>query len=369
MHVRYSPLPQQFADVDEVFDELRALVASGDFTLGKVVDEFEHIFAKAAGTKYAIGVGSGTDSLKLALKAIGIGPGNEVLTNANTFFATAGAINEVGATPTFVDCDDTFCMDVNLLEDAITPRTKALMPVHLAGNVSNMPRIMEIANKHSLPVVEDGCQSLLGELNGTKVGSWGIATGFSMHPLKIINVWGDAGIVVTNDAEMDRKLRLLRNHGLRNRDEMEIFGYNSRLDSFQAVVGKWMLQQIHDLVDKRIEAAKYYDEGFRDMPGVRIPPIADGVKHVYLLYILFAENRDALLEHCLKNDIEAKIHYPIPLYQQEALKPLGIPPGTFPVTDGHSRDCITIPVDQHLSREEQDFVIDTVRDFYKGPGA
>jgi dTDP-4-amino-4,6-dideoxygalactose transaminase len=175
--------------------------------------------------------------------------------------------------------------------------------------------------------------------------------------------------VVTNDAEMDRKLRLLRNHGLRNRDEMEIFGYNSRLDSFQAVVGKWMLRQIHDLVDKRIAAANYYDEGFSDLLGVRIPPIADGVKHVYLLYILFADNRDALLEHCVKNGIEAKIHYPIPLYQQEALKPLGIPPGTFPVTDGHSRNCITFPVDQHLSREEQDFLINTVRDFYKGAGA
>ena len=366
MHVRYSPLTQQFAEVDEVFDELRALVASGDFTLGRDVDEFEKIFAEIAGTEYAVGVGSGTDSLKLALKAIDIGPGDEVLTNANTFFATAGAINEVGAVPTFVDCDDTFCIDVELLEAAITPRTKALMPVHLAGNVSDMPRIMAIAEKHGLPVVEDGCQSLLGELHGTKVGSWGIATGFSMHPLKIINVWGDAGIVVTDDAEIDRKLRLLRNHGLRNRDEMEIFGYNTRLDSFQAVVGKWMLRKIFDIVEGRIAAAAHYDEGFRDLDGIRIPPIGDGVKHVYLLYILFAEDRDALLEHCLQKGIEAKVHYPIPLYRQQALKSLGYAPGAFPVTDRHSIDSITFPVDQHLSRDEQDYVIDTVREFYAG---
>ena len=364
--VRFSPLGQQFAEPDEIFNELRALVRSGDFTLGQVVAEFEKMFAAAIGAKHAIGVGSGTDALKIPLKALGIGPGDEVLTAANTFYASVGAIVEVGARPTFVDCDDSFCLDVDQLEAAITPKTKALMPIHLTGNVADMPRVMEIAKRHGLPVVEDGCQSLLGERDGHKVGSWGVATAFSMHPLKIINVWGDAGIVVTNDDKMDKKVRLLRNHGLKSRDEMEIFGYNSRLDSVQAVVGKWILQQAPDIVDKRAQAAEYYDQGLTGIPGIRIPPRQDATRNVYLLYMVFANDRDALLKHCLERGIEAKVHYPIPLYQQNALAPFGYKAGDFPATDRHSRDCVSFPVDQHLSRAEQDYVIETVRAFYRG---
>lgn len=366
MRVRYSPLPQQFADPEPIFKELRALVASGDFTLGKPVREFEELFAATVGVKHAIGVGSGTDAIKIPLKALGIGPGDEVITAANTFYATVGAIAEVGATIVFVDCDDTFCVDPTQLERAITPRTKALVPVHLTGDVAEMPRIMEIARRHNLPVVEDGCQSLMGDYNGTRVGKWGNATAFSMHPLKIINVWGDAGIIVTDNDEMDRAVRLLRNHGLRNRDEMEILGYNSRLDSTQAVVGKWMVRQLPDIAAKRAEAAAYYDQGFADIPQVRIPPRRPYTKKVFLLYILFVEDRDALLACCLKRGIEAKIHYPAPLHLQDALRHLGYKPGDFPVTERHCRDTISFPVDQHLSRAEQDYVIETVRDFYKG---
>ena len=366
MRVRYSPLGQQFAEVDEILADVRELVVSGDFTLGKPVAEFEAMFAALIGTRHAIGVGSGTDALKLSLKALDIGPQDEVITCANTFYATAGAINEVGARPVFVDCDDTFCMDVDRLEAAITPRTKALMPVHLTGDVADMPRIMEIAEAHGLPVVEDGCQSLLGELDGRKVGSWGIAAGFSMHPLKIINVWGDAGIVVTGDDEMNRKLRLLRNHGLKSRDEMEILGYNSRLDSVQAVVGKWVLRRAEDIVEKRIANAAYYDAAFREVPEVRLPPRRNRTRNVYLLYMIFAEDRDRLYQYCLNHGVEAKIHYPIPLYQQEALSHLGYGAGDFPVTDRHARETISFPVDQHLRRAEQDYVIETVRDFYSG---
>lgn len=364
-HVRFSPLGQQFADVDEIFDELRDLVRSGDFTLGKPVAEFEEMFAAAVGVKHAIGVGSGTDALKIPLKALGIGPGDEVLTAANTFYASVGAIAEVGATPRFIDCDDTFCLDVDQLEAAISPRTKALMPIHLTGDVADMPAVMEIAARHGLPVIEDGCQSLLGERDGTKVGAWGVATGFSMHPLKIINVWGDAGIVVTNDDEMNRMVRLLRNHGLKNRDEMEVFGYNSRLDSVQAVVGKWIVRQVGDIVTGRAARAAYYDDGLADIPQIRIPARQADTRHVYLLYMVFAEQRDALLDHCLKRGVEAKVHYPIPLYQQQALASLGYKPGDFPVTDRHARDCISLPVDQHLSRAEQDYAIDVVRSFYR----
>ncbi len=366
MRVRYSPLAQQFAEVDFVFDEMRALVKSGDLTLGKVVQEFEQLFSVTVGVKHAIGVGSGTDALKIPLKALGVGPGDEVITAANTFYATAGAIAEVGAKIVFVDCDDTFCLDVSQLEQAITPRTKAIIPVHLTGDAAEMPRIVQLARKHKLRIIEDGCQSLMGEYKGKRVGTWGDATAFSMHPLKIINVWGDAGIVVTNDDEMDHRVRLLRNHGLRNRDEMEVFGYNSRLDSLQAVVGKWMLRQIHDIVAGRIAAAAYYDQGFHEIPQVRVPARRKETKNVYLLYILFVEDRDALLKHCLARGIEAKVHYPIPLHLQDALRPLGYKAGDFPVAERHCRETISFPVDQHLNRGEQDYVIDTVRDFYSG---
>jgi dTDP-4-amino-4,6-dideoxygalactose transaminase len=366
MDVRYSPLAQQFAEVDAVFDELRVLVTSGDFTLGKPVREFEEMFAATVGVKHTIGVGSGTDAIKIPLRALGIGPGDEVITAANTFYATVGAIAEVGARPVFVDCDDTFGIDVDKLERAITPRTKAIVPVHLTGDVVEMPQIMEIAARHKLAVVEDGCQSLMGEYRGQRVGTWGIATAFSMHPLKIINVWGDAGIVVTNDDEMNRKLRLLRNHGLRNRDEMEILGYNSRLDSVQAVVGKWMLRQLGGIVAGRIAAAAYYDAGFKTVLQVRIPPRRDYTKNVHLLYILFAQDRDALLAHCIAMGIEAKVHYPIPLHLQDALRYLGYQAGDFPVSERHCREGISFPVDQHLSRAEQDYVIETVRGFYAG---
>ena len=353
MRVRYSPLAQQYADPEPIFAELRELVASGDFTLGKPVGEFERLFADMLGVRYAIGVGSGTDACKLPLKALGLGPGDEVVTCANTFWATVGAINEVGARPVFIDCDDSFCLDVQQLEAAITPRTKAIMPVHLTGDAADMPKIMQIATRHKLPVVEDGCQSLLGEIDGKRVGSFGIASAFSMHPLKVINVWGDAGVVVTDDTEMDRKLRLLRNHGLKNRDEMEILGYNTRLDSVQAVVGKYIVRQTRSIVEQRAKNAAYFDAGLEDMRGVRIPPRNPRVKHVYLLYVLFAERRDALLKYCTERGIEAKVHYPIPLYQQKALAHYGYQAGAF-------------PVDQHLSRAEMDYVIETVRNFYAG---
>ncbi|MDP6952727.1 MAG: DegT/DnrJ/EryC1/StrS family aminotransferase, partial [Alphaproteobacteria bacterium] len=210
------------------------------------------------------------------------------------------------------------------------------------------------------------CQSLLGTHNGRLAGTFGVAAGFSMHPLKIINVWGDAGIVVTDDDEMNRKLRLLRNHGLANRDEMEILGYNTRLDSLQAVVGKRMISQAPDIVRMRAEKAAFYDAGFAEIPQITIPPRNQGSTHVFLLYVLFAEDRDALVQHCLDAGIEAKVHYPIPLYLQKALAHLGHKRGDFPISDRHAADVISFPVDQHLSRDEMAYVISTVREFYEG---
>ena len=361
---RYSYLPEQFSDPSAIFDELRRLVATGDFTLGKPVREFEERFAELIGVRHAIGVGSGTDALRLPLKALGIGHGDEVITAANTFIATVGAIHETGDRAVLVDCDDSFCLDVGLVKRAITKRTKAIMPVQLTGDMTDMTALMRIADRHGFAVVEDACQGILAEIDGRRAGTWGIAAGFSLHPLKNLNVWGDAGVVVTDDDEIDRKLRLLRNHGLQNRDEIALLGCNSRLDSVQAVVGNWLIGQTGAITEKRIANAAYYDKAFAGIPGIRVPPRRRNVKRVYHLYMVFADRRDALFKHCLESGVEAKIHYPVPLYLQNGLKHLGYKAGDFPVTDRHAREVISFPVDQHLTRDQQDYVVETVRRFH-----
>jgi dTDP-4-amino-4,6-dideoxygalactose transaminase len=255
-------------------------------------------------------------------------------------------------------------MEVSQVEAAITPRTKAILPVHLTGYMTDMRLLMPIAQRHGLPVVEDACQGILADIEGKRGGSWGVAAGFSLHPLKNLNVWADGGVVVTNEDAIGDKLRLLRNHGLKNRDEVQILGYNSRLDSVQAIVGNWLIGQTEDIAEKRIANAAYYDRAFAEIPQLRLPPRPTDCKRVYHLYIVFAEDRDSLFDYCLSHGVEAKVHYPIPLYQQEGLRHFGYKPGDFPVTDRHAGEIITFPADQHLSRDELDIVIETVRRFY-----
>jgi len=364
MHVRYSYLRQQFEDCDDLWRQLKEFVPTGDFTLGKPLAEFERRFAALIGTKHAIGVNSGTDALKLSLEALDVGPGDEVITAANTFVATVGAICEVGATPTFVDCDDTFCMDVAKVEAAITSNTKALMPVHFTGYMTDMKKLTPIARQHNLIVVEDACQSILGAIDGKNAGTWGNAAGFSLHPLKNLNVWSDGGVIVTDDDALDQKLRLLRNHGLADRDTVVLMGHNSRLDTIQAVVGNWLIPKTKIIADARIANAKFYDDQLGRIKGIRIPPRIPNMRCVYHLYIVFAERRDELLKFCINRGIEAKIHYPIPIYRQPALKHLGLKEGDFPITDRHTAEIITFPCDQHLSNAQMQFVIDTVAEFY-----
>tara|TARA_X000001036_G_C20642246_1_gene791597 strand:- start:381 stop:1484 length:1104 start_codon:yes stop_codon:yes gene_type:complete len=365
MKVRYSYLKQQFSNCNDLWMNLKKFVATGDFTLGRELSKFEKSFAKLIGTKYAVGVNSGTDALKLSLKALKVGYGDEVITAANTFVATIGAITELGAKPVYVDCDDTFCLDVKQVEKKISRKTKCIIPVHFTGYMTNMPELIKISKKRKIPIVEDACQSILGEVNGKKAGTWGEMGAFSLHPLKNINVWSDGGIITTNNSKFYKTLKLLRNHGLSNRDTVVINGYNSRLDTFQAVVGNWLLPQAKKIASKRIQNAKYYDKHFSQIKEIQIPPRPKNFKIVYHLYIIFAEKRDALLKYCLKKGIEAKVHYPIPMYLQKSQKNLKHSWGDFPVTDSHTKKIITFPCDQHLSKKQTNYVIKTVRDFYK----
>ena len=365
MKVRYSYLKQQFSNCPELWADLKKFVQTGDFTLGKPLQVFEKKFAKLIGTKYAVGVNSGTDAIKLPLKAIGIKPGDEVITAANTFVATVGAITELGAKPVFVDCDDTFCMDVNLIEEKITKKTKAIVPVHFTGYMTDMRTLMPLSKKYNIPIVEDACQSILANINNKNAGTWGIAGSFSLHPLKNINVWSDGGVITTNKYSLYKKLILLRNHGLVDRDTVKICGYNSRLDTFQAVVGNWLLPSAKSISNQRIKNAKYLDKELSKINEIIIPPRPKNFRIVYHLYIVFAVRRDELYKYCLKKGIEAKIHYPVPIYRQEAYKYLKHKKGDFLVSDEHAKKIISFPCDQHLSKKQLKYIVDTVNRFYK----
>ena len=365
MKVRYSYLKEQFNHCPSLWRDLKKFVKTGDFTLGKPLLKFEKKFAQLMDSKFAVGVNSGTDAVKLSLKVLNIKPGDEVITAANTFVATVGAITELGAKPVFVDCDDTFCMNVNLVEKKITKKTKAILPVHFTGYMTNMVQLNKISRKYKIPIVEDACQSILAEINGKKSGTWSDFGAFSMHPLKNINVWSDAGIIITNKKKIYNHLRFLRNHGLKNRDNVEICGYNSRMDTLQAVVGNWIIPKAKSIAKKRIINANYLDSHLSKLKEVRIPPRIKNYKIVYHLYIVFVKNRDKLLKYCQRKGIEAKVHYPIPIYRQKAFKYLNYKRGDFPVTDRHCKEIITFPCDQHLKMKQLDYIIKIVNDFYK----
>ncbi len=365
--VNWSYLPKQFNDknIQDILKLLSKFVPTGDFTLGKPLKEFEEKFAQMIGAKYALGVNSGTDAIKLSLKALNVGPGDEVITTANTFIATIGAIAENYATPILVDCTDNFCMDVNQVESKITSKTKAIVPVNLAGQMADLPKLMEIAKKYDLPIVEDSCQCILGNIEGKCAGTFGITGAFSLHPLKNLNVWGDGGMIVTNDDQMYDKLSLLRNHGLRDRDTVEIMGCNSRLDTQQAVIGNWLIDQVDFITDTRIKNANFLDNSLKEIPEIIIPPRFSNRKLVYHLYMVHAKNRNKLYDFLRSEGIQVKIHYPVPVYQQPAIAKYGYKKGDFPVTDSQSNSLISLPAHEHLTQDQLQYMIDKITDFYR----
>ena len=363
MEVPFSYLKRQFANPDAILEEIRHWIVKGTFTLGEPVERFERAFAELIGVKHAIAVGSGTDALFLSLKAMGIGAGDEVITAVNTFVATAGAIETSGARIRFVDCDSRFVMDPEQLEAAVTPRTKAIIPVHYTGQPADMDAIEAIARKHGLAVIEDACTAIDGSYRGRRCGAMGRTAAFSLHPLKNLNVWGDGGLITTGDDDLMEKLKLLRNHGMRNRDVYEFYAYNSRLDTIQAVVGLHLIKEAHAITERRIAIAQCYDRAFRECPGLTVPPRSTEERHVYHLYIIQSDRRDALLKHLKAKGISAKIHYPIPLHLQPASAHLGYAKGDFPVAEAQAQSMISLPAHQHLSQAEVDYVIDRVTAF------
>lgn len=364
MRVRYSYLPQQFQRPDEIIDRIRQVVAQGDYTLGAPVLAFEQHFAERLGASHAVAVASGTDALALALKAVGIRPGDDVITAANTFVATVAAIQQIGAHPVLVDVTDNYVMDTALLEGAMTQRTTAIVPVHLAGEPVDMGAVCAFAEKYGLVVVEDACQAVGAAINDRKVGTFGDAAAFSFHPLKNLNVWGEAGMVVTSSTDIAERVRRLRNYGLKNRDEFDELGWNSRCDSIQAIVGDWLLPKLYVINAGRRLNANLYDRAFRGIAQIQLPPARDGYKRVHHLYMMQAEQRDTLVAHLQVKEIEAKVHYPIPLHLQKGVAHLGYKVGDFPVSERQAARVVSLPVDQHLSQGQIDYVIEQVHLFY-----
>lgn len=364
MKVKYLDLPKQFKD-EALWREIKKIFETCQFIQGPEVERFESKFANLCGTPYALGLNSGTDAIFLALRALNIGPGDEVITVPNSFVSTAGAIIAADAKPVFVDVAADYNMDVNRIEKAITPRTKAILPVHLTGNPADMVKITEIAKKKGLSIIEDAAQAIMASINGKPVGSFSDAGCFSLHPLKNLNVCGDGGVLTTKSREIYEKVKFLRNHGLKNRDAIEFFGYNSRLDTIQAVVAEYGMQNLKAIKEKRQKNAQTYDQGLKDLNGfVTLPPRQEKVEQVFHTYVIRVQKRTELIRYLEENGVETKIHYPIPIHLQKPCQELGYKKGDFPVCEKQAEEILSLPIHQYLEEEQLDYVIDRIKKFY-----
>jgi dTDP-4-amino-4,6-dideoxygalactose transaminase len=345
---------------------IQDIIENNRFILGDEVNEFETKFAEYCGVKYAIGVGNGSDALEISLRGYGIGKDDEIITPANTFHATAAAIINVGATPVFVDIKEDYNINPDLIEEKITSKTRAIIPVHLYGNPTDMDKIKKIAEKYNLKIIEDACQAHGAEYKGKKVGTFGDAAAFSFYPGKNLGAFGDGGMITTNDIEFATNVKMLRNQGQSKKYHHDIVGRNSRLDSIQAAILNIKLKHLEKWNNSRRESAKLLTEGLKEV--VKTPNESPNSKHVYHLYVIQTKNkeeREELISHLNKNEIGNGLHYPIPLHLQKAFSQLNYKKGDFPVTEDFSERILSLPMFPDMKREEIQEVIGVVRDFYE----
>lgn len=346
-----------------LLSKIGEVIDSSDFIQGRYAETFERSFAHLLGAPHVVGCSSGTSALSLALECSNIGNGAEVITVSNTFFATAEAICNVGATPVFVDVHpDTYTIDVAAMEAAITPRTKAIIPVHLFGIPCDMPAIMDIAGRHGLVVIEDCAQAHLASYGGKCVGTFGNFGGFSFFPGKNIGALGDAGCITAQHDEDDLLLRKLRNHGRIGKYEHDMVAYNHRIDGLQAAVLSVKLEFLEEWTARRIDNAGLYDRALDDLGVKRIQPPTSG-RTVYHLYVIEVDERDRLLQTLQGQNIQAGVHYPLPLHLQPALKSFGKGAGSLPVTERAAQRMISLPMCPELSKEDIERVLDVIQQF------
>jgi dTDP-4-amino-4,6-dideoxygalactose transaminase len=357
-------LSRQYAQIkDELDKAVLKVMAHGRFINGPEVKEFEAAAARFVGTKHAVGVASGTDALLLALRAAGIGDGDEVILPAFSFFATAGVIWHLRAKPVFVDVDpETYNIDPDRIEAAITPRTKAIMPVHLFGQCADMKPIMEIAAAHNLVVVEDAAQALSTRYGSQMAGSIGTLGCFSFFPTKNLGCLGDGGLITTDDDELDELLRRLKMHGAKPKYYHELVGYNSRLDTIHAAALLVKLPHLNAWSEGRRKNAARYDELLADLPLTR-PVNKDYGYHIYNQYTIALDRRDPFREHLKSRNVGHEVYYPVPLHLQECFRELGHAEGDFPVSEQASKRVCSLPVFPELTTEEQGYVVQAVKDF------
>jgi len=358
---------QQRALKPELLDAIGRVIDSGQYILGGEVERFERAFAALAQTDFAVGVSNGTCALILALRALGIGPDDEVITAPNSFLASASAIALAGARPVFADVREDLNIDPDAVEAAISPRTRAIMPVHLTGRPAAMDRLGAIAERHGLAVVEDAAQAVGARLHGRGVGSFGAIGCFSLHPLKNLGALGDAGVMTTRDAALARRLLIDRNHGLRDRDAVDAWSYNARLDAIQAAILNVKLPHLEGWTRGKRRLARRYCEELRDV--VRVPEDAPGEDCVWATFVIRAERRDDLQRHLASRGIQAFVHYPTPIHLQEAAHDLGYRKGDFPIAERLANEILSLPIYPGLTESQQEAVIMTIRSFYAGSAA
>lgn len=364
MKVPYVDFSGQYAaERERLLGAFDRVMRGGEYILGREVEDFERRFARLCGVRHAIGVANATDALTLALKAVGVRGGDEVITAPNSFIASAGAIAQAGAIPVFVDVKPDQLMDPAKLPGALTRRTKAILPVHLTGKVCDMEAIGRFARRHKLKVVEDAAQAVGATRGGRVAGSFGDAACFSFHPLKNLNAAGDAGAVVTNDSATADRLRLLRNHGLVSRNEVAFWGYNSRLDTLQAAILAARLPGLAGVTSRRRRNAALYRKGLAGL--VECPVDEPGSRDVYHLFVIQADRRDELRAFLKKKGVSTAVHYPVPIHLQAAARAGKRNAGRFPETERQSKRILSLPVHQYLEPRQIEHVIAVIREFYR----
>jgi len=347
---------------EPIFNALKEVLESGEYILGSKGKELEKQIASYIGATYGIGVGNGTDALYLALRALDIGPGDEVITTPFTFFATAEVIAQVGATPVFVDIEkETYNIDPLKIKEKITDNTKAIIVVHLYGQSAKMKEIMKVAKEFNLKVVEDACQAIGTECDGKRVGTIGDIGCFSFFPSKNLGAYGDAGMVVTNDKSLYEKISTLRNHGSQIKYIHSTIGLNSRLDEFQAAILLIKLKYLDIFLHKRKEIAKKYTLELNSL--VKTPSIIENREHTFHQYCIEVDGRDQLATFLQKNDISSAIYYPIPLHLQEAFNYLNYHKGDFPIAESAATKVLALPIYPTMTFEKQDKIISVLKNF------
>jgi len=366
-NIKHNYLSEQFSDYKIIFKKIEKVIKNNDFTLGTEVDVFEENIKKLLKEKYVVAVGSGTDALMLSLKCLGLKEGDEVITTPYTFYATIGAIVTAGAIPVFVDVDDDYNIDVKKIEQKLTKKTKAILPVHWSGRVCNMKEISKISKKYKIPIVEDSCHGILAKYKNKFAGTFGEFGCFSLHPLKNLNVWGDGGFVIIKNKKYFNKMMLLRNHGLVGRNKNLLFGYNSRLDTVQACVANHLLKKIRLITAKRIKNSMKIDKFLKSISGVITKTRNKNLKEVFHLYEFRLKNknlRNKLVNFLIKNKIDAKIHYPVPMHLQPAAKIYGYTKGDFPIAEKIANSTISLPVHEFIKDKDISHMLSKIKIFF-----